>query len=250
MKYPFLACLLVIAGLTACSDKSSPPTGKSASTAPSEGGAISGKVVETIDTAGYTYVLLDTGAQKVWAAAPQSEVKAGDSVTVPDGMPMPNYHSKSLNRDFDVVYFAGGFIVNGAGPSAGTEVPSLPPGHPPLQGGAPASAGPKVDFSGIEKPAGGVTVSEIVTDPNALGGKAVAFRGKVVKYNPMILGKNWVHVQDGTGSPGSNNLVVTTDSEVKVGDTVLVNGTVTTDKDFGGGYKYKVIVEDATVKVE
>jgi hypothetical protein len=248
MKYEFLACLLVIASLTACSEKSSPPIAKSASAAPAQMGGLSGQVVETINTAGYTYVLLDTGENQVWAAAPQAEVKAGDSVAVPDAMPMSNYHSKSLDRDFDLVYFASGFIVNGVGSAPETGSGSLPPGHPPLQGGTPAK--PNVDFSEIQIPAGGVTVGEICTDPTKLAGKAVAFRGKVVKYNPMILGKNWVHVQDGTGSPGSNNLVVTTDSQVKVGDTVLVNGTVTTDKDFGGGYKYKVIVENATVQVE
>jgi hypothetical protein len=65
-----------------------------------------------------------------------------------------------------------------------------------------------------------------------------------------IMGKNWLHVKDGSGTPGSDDLVVTTQIEAKIGDTVLVNGTLVTDKDFGSGYRYDVIVEDAEVTVE
>jgi hypothetical protein len=78
----------------------------------------------------------------------------------------------------------------------------------------------------------------------------VVVRAKVVKYNPQIMGKNWLHLEDGTGKAGSNDLTVTTNGEAKVGDTVLVTGVVTTNKDFGAGYKYDVILEDANVKVE
>jgi hypothetical protein len=64
------------------------------------------------------------------------------------------------------------------------------------------------------------------------------------------MGKNWIHLQDGTGDNGSNDLTVTTDSTVNVGDTVLVSGVLNTDKDFGYGYQYAVIVEDAKITVE
>jgi hypothetical protein len=71
-----------------------------------------------------------------------------------------------------------------------------------------------------------------------------------VKYNGGIMGKNWLHIRDGSGQEGNNDLTVTTDAPAKVGDTVLVKGKVSTDRDFGGGYKYPVIVEDAKVTVE
>jgi hypothetical protein len=64
------------------------------------------------------------------------------------------------------------------------------------------------------------------------------------------MGKNWLHVQDGTGKPGSNDLMVTSKAAAKVGDTVLVKGVVTLDKDFGAGYRYDVILDDAEVTVE
>jgi hypothetical protein len=72
----------------------------------------------------------------------------------------------------------------------------------------------------------------------------------VVKFSQQIMGKNWIHLQDGTGAAGTNDLTVTTDGTANTGDTVVVTGVVTTDKDFGYGYKYDVILENATVTIE
>src|ERR1039457_2564344 len=223
----------------------------------------SGKVLETTNTAGYTYVLVDTGSKKLWAAAVQFEVNVGDKVTVASGMPMANYHSKSLNRDFDVVYFTGSITVNNGAAAAGA-APGLPPGHPALPGATPpalppghpaltgATATPNLDLTGIKRADGGKTVQEIFAAQSKLAGRPVAVRGKGVKYNAKIIGKNWLHLQDGHGSPKKNNnaLTVTTATPAKLGDTVLVTGTLSTNKDFGAGYKYAVIIEDAKVTVE
>jgi hypothetical protein len=221
-------------------------------------GAFSGKVAETMDAGGYTYVLVDTGTNKIWAAAPQFPVKKGDAMVVPDAMPMTGFHSRTLNRDFDVVYFAGVILVNGAGSNAAT----LPPGHPAIDGGAsgqlphnhPPVAGatdsPKMDFTGLKPAEGGKTVAEIYAASEQLAGKPVTVRGKVVKFNAEIMGRNWLHIQDGTGAVGDNDLLVTSVGAAKLGDTVLVEGTVATNKDFGAGYKYRVMLEDAKVTVE
>ena len=229
-----------------------------AETAP-DAGNISGKVAETMDTAGYTYVLVDSGAKKVWAAAPQFAVKKGDTVSFAPSMPMPGYHSQSLNRDFDLVYFANGITVNGGGSQA-----ALPPGHPalggagdkPLPPGHPVlkkeTASPNLDLTGIPRAKAGKLVSEIISGAAKLAGKEVTVRGKVVKYNADIMGKNWLHVQDGSGSAAKkdNDLLVTTVADVKVGDMVLVTGKVAVNQDFGAGYKYAVMVADAQVTVE
>lgn len=211
------------------------------------GERLSGKVVETMNTSGYTYVLVNTGTNKAWAAAPQFAVKVGDTVAIGDSMPMPNYHSKSLNRDFDVVYFASQISVNGAGGAAMGGMAELPKGHPPINGKA---AGSKIDFTGIQKAKGGVTVAQIWADKAKLTGKQVKVRGKVTKFNSMIMGKNWIHIGDGTGSEGSNDLLITSQDTVKLGDTILVTGAVATNKDFGANYKYTVMIEDAKVTVE
>jgi hypothetical protein len=216
----------------------------------------SGKVTETMNTAGYTYVLLDTGKQKVWIAAIEFAVKKGDTVAVTGGMPMSNYHSKTLDRDFDLVYFAADVQVNGKKNADAAELPAghppiaapksnLPTGHPPLNGESPTEK-----TTPIQKAANGQTVAEIHAAKAKLKGKPIAVRGKVVKYNAGILGKNWLHIQDGTGKSGTDSLVITTDSSVKVGNTVLVHGNVSVDRDFGGGYKYGVIVENAKVTAE
>ncbi len=73
-------------------------------------------------------------------------------------------------------------------------------------------------------------------------------RGKVVKFNAGILGHNWIHLQDGSGGNGTNDLTITTDATVKVGDVVTMRGTVALNRDFGAGYNYPLILENATVE--
>ena len=218
--------------------------------APAPAGTLTGKVVENMNAASYTYVLIDTGAKKSWAAAPQFAVKVGDTVAIADAMPMQNYQSKTLNRTFDVVYFTGNISVNGApaAPSNPNPVPApttttLPSGRPTM----PAKTAP--DLTGIKRAENGQTVAEVITGKTKFAGKPVAIRARVVKYNAQILGKNWLHIQDGSGAPGTNDLTVTTAATVKVGDLVLVTGKLGLDRDFGSGYKYPLIIEDASVVV-
>jgi hypothetical protein len=114
-----------------------------------------------------------------------------------------------------------------------------------------AASGPS-DVGQIKVPRaeGGKTVAEIFADRAALKDKEIAVRGKVVKYTPEVMGKNWIHLRDGTGSAadGTNDVTVTTKGEAKVGDVVLVKGVVRIDRDLGSGYAYKVLVEDATLQ--
>ncbi len=208
-----------------------------------EGKSFTGSVTETMDVGGYTYVQVDTGIEKIWGAAPKFAVAVGERVTVPASMPMQGYHSKSLDRTFEVLYFADAILPEGA--SAGAEGA----GHRGAPA-APSAAEAAVDLTGIAKASGGRTVGEILSAPADHAGKEVSFRGRVVKVNSGIMGKNWLHVQDGTGEVGQNDLLVTTDASAEVGDLVLVRGKAATDKDFGYGYKYAFIVEDAQVAVE
>ena len=131
-------------------------------------------------------------------------------------------------------------------PAAMPEGMGAAPPHP-----VPASDAAPVDLTGIAKADGGKTVAEVFAEKDALAGKPVTFRGKVVKANSAIMGKTWIHVRDGSGAEGTNDLTVTTTSTApNVGDTVLVTGPVSLNKDFGMGYQYDVIVEDAQVTVE
>lgn len=206
----------------------------------------SGKVTETMDAAGYTYVQVDTGAETFWAAAPQFAVKVGDDVVVPEGMPMPDYHSKTLDRNFDMVYFVPSVLVGGAENLSG----DMPADHPSMTGGKTVVEETTVDLDGITVAEGGVTVADIFAKKAELSGKTVKVRGKVVKFSAEIMGKNWIHLQDGSGEAGTNDLTITTSAMAKMGDTVTVSGPLVTDKDFGYGYAYDVIIEDAEVTVE
>ena len=222
---------------------------------------LAGTVVETMNAGGYTYVRIESGGEKVWAAGPQCQVAVGDAVDLAPGTPMANFHSKTLDRTFDVIYF-----VPSIGAKETASAPAgLPAGHPAVGGGEPAgplpghgpigAAKPKeapltVEVDSIAKPEGGTRVEEIYAQKDRLAGQTVLVRGKVVKFTAQVMGTNWLHLRDGTGSEGSNDLTVTTEAKVEAGDTVLVQGALAVDKDFGFGYKYEVLVENAKVTVE
>jgi hypothetical protein len=160
----------------------------------------------------------------------------------------------------------GGCSKEGAGknesaansPAAKAEKPAHPAPPTPeqmLKAHQPANAAPAaiVDLSGIAKGAGGKTVAEVYAEKDQLKGQKVAVRGKVVKLNTGIMGVNWLHVRDGSGADKAADLTVTaapSGSVPKVGDTVVVTGTVVVNKDFGMGYAYDVLLENAEVKAE
>jgi len=130
--------------------------------------------------------------------------------------------------------------------AAPAEPAKMPEDHPP-----PAADKADVDLSGITKADGGKTVEEVYKEKDTLANAKVVVRGKVVKVNPAIMGKNWLHVRDGSGGEGTNALTVTTAGTLPdVGEVVVVSGTVVLDQDFGMGYQYPVIVQDAEITIE
>jgi|GEM_PF-1765980 len=130
-------------------------------------------------------------------------------------------------------------------PAPAAEMPAPPP-HP-----IPSAPSETVDLSGITRAEGGKTVEEVFAGKDALAGETIVLRGKVVKTNAGIMGRNWLHIRDGSGAEGTNDLTVTTiDVLPNVGDTVLVTGLLEVNKDFGMGYQYEVIIEEADVTVE
>jgi hypothetical protein len=141
---------------------------------------------------------------------------------------------------------------------AGAPESAAAPAEPAAAAAAPAEAHPmpstapsEVNLTGIAKADGGKTVEEIFNEKDALANQRITLRGKVVKVNPNIMGTHWLHVRDGSGAEGSNDLTVTTNSALPdVGETVRVVGTVTLDKDFGMGYQYPVMIDGAEVTVE
>ena len=93
----------------------------------------------------------------------------------------------------------------------------------------------------------GQTIAQIYMEKDVLKGKSVKVKGKVVKYNPDIMNRNWIHIQDGTGNENNYDLLVTSNDKTKIGDVIVAEGTLALDKDFGAGYAYKVLIENAKI---
>jgi len=200
---------------------------------------IAGTVTQTMDVSQYTYIEVDTGDALVWVAGPVTQLKVGDAVEVRGGVPMINFRSTALDRTFDNILLVSAIQVKSQQNDSSASEAS----------GGDAGAEPQV--SGIERIEGGHTVGEIIAGKASLAGSEVAVRGKVVKMNASIMGRNWVHLSDGTVGPdGERDLIVTTEDIAAVGSTVVVRGTVATDRDFGSGYSYSVLIEDAKVTAD
>jgi hypothetical protein len=221
-----------------------------AQAAPQMGGgtsAVQGKVLEARNVEGYTYLKLQTAAGEVWAAVPTSSVKPGAQVVIGNSMVMQNFESRTLNRKFDKILF--GQIVDPKMPF--DAAPAAPAAASPHAGVAPAPK-PAVSVAPMAKASGpdARTVAEVHAGKAALKGKTVSLRAQVVKVNAGIMGKNWLHLQDGTGSAsdGSNDVIVTSKQIAAVGDVITARGVVRTNVDLGMGYAYPVLVEDASVQ--
>lgn len=220
----------------------------------------SGTVKQTMDGGGYTYVQLTTTQGDVWLAGPQTAVKKGQKLSTGDGMLMSGFQSKALNRTFDKIYFVNSLGAGSGSGSAGAMGGGMANPHGGGAGSNPHAgmplAGQKAPGAKVDKPkAGSVkkathTVADLFFQPKLLAGKTVEVRGVVTKYNEGIMGSNWIHLQDGTGQAGKDDLVVTTQQTAKPGDRITAKGTLAVDRDLGSGYFFPVLLENATVKVE
>lgn len=257
-----LLMALLLTGPAAAEDKKQPEPVAAEQPAGPEQKAVKGKVLESASGAGYTYLLVEGDQGKVWAAIPESKVEVGQEVAVQPGMVMKAFESKALNRTFDQIVFSPGLEDAGAAAAAAktdAPKPAAESGTPmdeaaveALSGGSSRAIMPAAgDELKIAKAEGenGRTVEECFAEAGKLDKQKVRVRGKVIKFSPQIMGKNWLHIQDGSGDPtkNSHDLVVTTMEDVKKDAVVMVEGVLSKDKDFGAGYKYAVIVEDAKV---
>ena len=237
--------LMVLALVAGCNSKpeGEPPVPMQQHETAKPAGLV-GTVMETTDSGGYTYALMQILDSEVWAAGPVSELEIGTEYELANPMLMNNFHSKTMDKTFDEIYFIGGFIV----PGSSTEVAvaqEMQAAHANVN-----ETNTEFSFDGISVPDGGFTVSHIIENRADLAGKTVTLRAKVVKASANIMNRNWLHLRDGTGAEGGNDLTITSADMAKAGDTVLVTGTLTVDKDFGAGYFYKVILEETSITVE
>jgi hypothetical protein len=193
------------------------------------------EVEEVLQTASYTYLFGKVNGESLWLATLKLEASVGETYYYEGGLEMIDFNSKELDRIFESVIFLQGVYTSEANLLGGANIS----GSPQITNSA-ASATSSI----IEPAEGGITIAELMANKGNYAEKMVKLRGKVVKYNTGIMGKNWIHLQDGTSNGDENDITVTTDMSAKVGDIITIEGVITLDKDFGAGYLYKIIVED------
>jgi len=206
--------------------------------------AVTGTVISTMDAAGYTYVEADTGTEKIWLAGPKTKINQGGTINLDTSNPMNNFHSKTLNRDFAVVYFVDGFSGSAVEKLANTTSASaidIPKNAATAKTKAITLSQP------IERVKDGQTIAEIIAGKKELVGKTVKVRGKVTKFTANVMSKNWIHMID---SSTDNDLTVITMDDAETGQTVVIEGTVVLDKDFGYGYFYELLIDNSRVTIE
>lgn len=215
--------------------------------------SVQGKVLEVLDGGAFTYMRLRTATGETWAAARRAAVTKGSQVTLEDPVVMQNFESKALQRMFDTVVF--GTLAGST--SAIAPVAPASSGVPPTGSGAFSPHGGPTAMPGMgtvkvakAEGANASTVAEANADRLALKDHVITIRASVVKVTPGVMGRNWIHLRDGTGSAAdhSNDLVATSKDEPKLGDVVVATGVVRTDVNLGSGYAYKVLIEDVSFR--
>jgi len=200
------------------------------------------KVQEILQVKSYTYLFVEEGTSKKWLAVPSFEAKVGETYFYKGGMPMSNFKSKELNKTFESVLFLSDIYKNPIDKedttfkhSTNIESKKVTP-----------SINKKLTLS-LERTNGEVSIADLLKNKETYEGKTVKIKGKVTKFNSQVMSKNWIHLQDGSEYNGDFDLTITTNAEAKVGDIITIEGTVYLNKDFGYGYLYAVIIENAVL---
>lgn len=197
-------------------------------------------VEDVLQTKNYTYLYVLENDEHKWLALPKLDAFPGETYYYQDGYEMVDFKSTELERTFESVWFLGGVISQD---DFGNKTPDTMAQQPP---GADKAEVPREEMN-HEPFEGGITIKELFGNPGQYTGKIVKIKGRVTKFSDGIMGRNWIHMQDGTDFEGKYDLVVTTAESTQDGSVIVVEGKVSVDKDFGYGYFYEIIVEEARI---
>ncbi len=198
-------------------------------------------VQEVLHVKEYSYIrVLENGIEK-WIAAPTTVVEIGGTYYFGKTMEMKNFESKDLNKSFETIYF----VEKISATAEDTKLPLTTNPHPVKT----ENPKPIIEKKEVNVEASGNTISiaELFKNKESYNNNLVKIKGEVTKFNPAIMNTNWIHIQDGTEFNGLFDLTVTTSENVEVGDVVTLEGKVTLNKDFGSGYFYEIIIENAII---
>ncbi len=235
-----LLILAIFIGIISCE----PRQGKSVEEAPLKQNNLHEIVVqEVIQARNYTYLRAVENGEEIWMAVLKGNIETGKTYYYDKAMEMQNFNSKDLDRSFDKIYFLEGLYEN---PGDFTKAGMMPPKD---EVHTQTSAESNKQDINLPEEEGVIKIEALYAGKDHLANKKVTVQGVVTKFNPNIMNKNWVHIQDGSGDTSSFDLTITTMDQVKVGDIVKFEGIVVLNKDFGHGYKYDLLLEEA-VQVE
>jgi len=190
-------------------------------------------VMDKIEAGSYNYLQVSENKNSYWIAVPSMEIEVGETVYFSKFMVMEEFNSPTIDRTFDEILF-----VEDARKSP------TPDEMKNIHSGSTSSDKQKIS---VEPLSDGMSVQQIYAEKSNLAGKNVKVKGQVVKFNKQIMKRNWIHIQDGTGTENDFDLVLTSDQDVKVGDIIVAEGTVAVDKDFGAGYFFPVMIENVQI---
>jgi hypothetical protein len=193
-------------------------------------------VIDKIPAKGYTYLQVSESKNDYWIAVPTMEIEIGETVYFSKFMVMEDFRSDNIDKSFDEILF-----VEDARKSP------TPDEMKNIHSGATSTEKQEIKVEPLKD---GKTVQQVYADKSALNGNIVKVKGQVTKFNKQIMKRNWIHIQDGTGSEKEFDLVITTNTDVQVGDIIVAEGKVAVDKDFGAGYFFPVMIEDAQIEKE
>lgn len=198
------------------------------------------KVEEVLDTEKYSYLHVSENGEKFWIAIPRMDIEVGETIYYKGGLMKKNFLSREYNRVFETLYLVSDLRRQPMASGSGSAVDEA------LQHIHAGNAIPEGEPVNVQQAEGSIELSKLIANKEKYEDKKVQVTGKVVKINPNIMNRNWVHLQDGSGE--DIDLTITTNTNVPLGHTVTMEGTITLNKDFGAGYFYDIIMEDAVLK--
>jgi hypothetical protein len=196
------------------------------------------EVIEVIQASNYTYVKVKENLAETWVAVTKQEINVGDVFYYDNALQMNNFKSKDLDRTFDEIYFV-------------SQISKTPITSEKMGGGMPAHSGKvetqKLSTVTLDKAKGETTIADVFKKRTEFIANEFEIRGIVVKINKQVMGKNWIHIQDGTDFKGQFDLTITSQDLPEMNHEVTFKGKLSVNKDFGSGYRYDVIMEDAVL---
>lgn len=237
MRSLFVILMLMVA-FSGCVKKNKVPTAQNQTQAV-PAGTHEVKVAEVIQSSQYTYLKVTENGAESWIAVTRQEAAPGETYYYGDALEMKNFESKELKRSFETIYF-----VQELSKQPHSAEAELPNPHGNTLGKVSVEQKGGISVAPAQD---GLSIAKLYSTKADYAGKKIKMKGQVVKVNNEVMGKNWIHIQDGTNEGDHFDLTITTMDKVEMDAVVTFEGTIAVNKDFGYGYSYELIMEDATL---